>query len=219
MKTPSHENRLGVEPIIPLLIKLSIPSIISMTVQALYNVVDSIYVGRLSTDALSALSLAFPLQMILIAIAVGTGTGTSSLISRLLGQGNKKRASNAAEHVLLLSLVYGLIVGLIGFFFSEDLIRLFTNNEVLIDLGTKYIRIILIGSIFLFIPMLSNNILRGEGNTFVPMISMLIGSIINIILDPLLIFGIGFFPRMGVEGAALATIIARAISGSYIVYM
>lgn len=219
MKTPSHENRLGVEPIIPLLIKLSIPSIISMTVQALYNVVDSIYVGRLSTDALSALSLAFPLQMILIAIAVGTGTGTSSLISRLLGQGNKKRASNAAEHVLLLSLVYGLIVGLIGFFFSEDLIRLFTNNEVLIDLGTKYIRIILIGSIFLFIPMLSNNILRGEGNTFVPMVSMLIGSIINIILDPFLIFGIGFFPRMGVEGAALATIISRAISGSYIVYM
>lgn len=219
MKTPTHENRLGVEPIIPLLIKLSIPSIISMTVQALYNIVDSIYVGRLSTDALSALSLAFPLQMILIATAVGTGTGASSLISRLLGRGNKKRASNAAEHVLLLSLVYGLIIGLIGFFFSENLISLFTNNDVLIDLGTRYIRIIFVGSIFLFIPMLSNNILRGEGNTFVPMISMLIGSIINIILDPLLIFGIGFFPKMGVEGAALATIIARAISGSYIVYM
>ena len=218
MSNELKENRLGVEPILPLLIKLSIPSMISMSIQALYNVVDSIYVGRLSADALSSLSIAFPLQMILISIAVGTGVGTSSLISRLLGQGKKEKASNAAEHVMLLSLFYGLLVGLVGYFFSDDLIRLLTDSPVLIGPATEYIRIIFLGSVFLFVPMLANNILRGEGNTFIPMISMLIGSIINIILDPFLIFGIGPFPMMGVAGAAYATVIGRAISGIYIVY-
>lgn len=218
MSNSTNENRLGVEPILPLLIRLSIPSMISMTIQALYNVVDSIYVGKLSTDALSALSLAFPLDMILISIAVGTGVGASSLISRLLGQGKNEKASNAAEHVLLLSVFYGLIIGILGFFFSKDLIGIFTNNATLIDLGTEYIRIIFIGSIFLFVPMLANNILRGEGNTFIPMISMLIGSIINIVLDPFLIFGIGPFPALGVAGAAYATVLGRGVSGIYIVY-
>lgn len=218
MSNELKENRLGVEPILPLLIKLSIPSMISMSIQALYNVVDSIYVGRLSADALSSLSIAFPLQMILISIAVGTGVGTSSLISRLLGQGKNEKASNAAEHVMLLSLFYGLLIGLVGYFFSDDLIRLLTDSPVLIGPATEYIRIIFMGSVFLFVPMLANNILRGEGNTFVPMISMLIGSIINIILDPFLIFGIGPFPMMGVAGAAYATVIGRAISGIYIVY-
>ena len=117
MQNNTNENRLGVEPILPLLIKLSIPSIISMSIQALYNVVDSIYVGQFSKIGLSALSLAFPLQIVLIAIAVGTGVGTSSLISRRLGQGKTEEASSAAEHALLLSLVYGLIVAIIGFNF------------------------------------------------------------------------------------------------------
>lgn len=218
MSKQTNENRLGVEPILPLLIKLSIPSMLSMTIQALYNVVDSIYVGRLSTDALSALSLTFPLEMILISIAVGTGVGASSLISRRLGQGENRKASNAAEHVLLLSLIYGLIIGLVGLFFSRDLISLFSDNELLIQYGTEYIQVIFMGSVFLFVPMLANDILRGEGNTFVPMISMLIGSIINIILDPFLIFGIGPFPMLGVAGAAYATVFSRMISGIYIVY-
>lgn len=218
MSKDVRENRLGVEPILPLLIKLSIPSMLSMTIQALYNVVDSIYVGRLSTDALSSLSIAFPLQMILISISVGTGVGASSLISRLLGRREKKQASNVAEHVLLLSVFYGLIIGLVGLFFSRDLISIFTDNPTFIDMGTEYIKIIFMGSVFLFVPMLANEILRGEGNTFVPMISMLIGSIINIVLDPFLIFGIGPFPQLGVAGAAYATVIGRAISGIYIVY-
>lgn len=219
MNKQTKENRLGVEPILPLLIKLSIPSILSMTIQALYNVVDSIYVGRLSTDALSALSLTFPLEMILISIAVGTGVGASSLISRRLGQGENRKASSAAEHTLLLSLVYGLIIGIVGFFFSEDLIAIFTDNQTLIQLGAEYLKITFVGSVFLFVPSLSNNILRGEGNTFIPMISMLIGSIINIILDPFLIFGIGPFPMLGVAGAAYATVFSRMVSGIFIVYM
>ena len=217
-KNNIKENRLGVEPILPLLIKLSIPSMISMGIQALYNVVDSIYIGQYSKIGLSALSLAFPLQLILIAVAVGTGVGGSSLISRLLGKGKHKKASSAAEHTLLLSLIYGVVVAIVGVFFSKNLISLFTDDATLINLASEYIRVIFIGSIFLYVPMIGNNILRGEGNTFVPMISMLIGSIINIILDPFLIFGIGFFPEMGVAGAAYATVFGRFVSGIYIVY-
>ena len=219
MKNQSKDNRLGVEPILPLLIKLSIPSIFSMTIQALYNVVDSIYVGRYSVQGLSALSLAFPLQMFLIALAVGTGTGASSLISRLLGKDDSDGASRAAEHTLLLSIVYGLFVAMIGVFLSKSLISIFTDDIQLLEMSAEYIRIIFIGSTFLFIPMLANQILRGEGNTLTPMIAMLIGAILNIVIDPFLIFGIGPFPELGAAGAAYATVFSRMVSGIYVIYM
>jgi len=219
MKSNNKSERLGTEPIVPLLFKLSIPSIIAMAIQALYNVVDSIYIGHLSTDALSALSLTFPLQIIIIGIAVGTGVGTSSLISRLLGQGNKNRASNAAEHVIIIALIYGIFIAIIGSFFSDILLKIFTNNQTLINMGTEYISIIFLGSIAMFFPMISNNILRGEGNTVVPMITMIVGAIINIILDPFFIFGIGFFPALGIKGAAYATVLARFISGIFLLFI
>ena len=210
---------MGTEPIVPLLFRLSIPSIIAMAIQALYNVVDSIYVGRLGTDPLSALSLSFPLQMIIIAIAVGTGVGTSSLISRLLGKGERKQAANAAEHVILISLFYSILMGLVGYFFADRLFVIFTDDSNLISLGTQYISIILMGSIALFFPMISNNILRGEGNTFIPMVVMVIGAVINIILDPFLIYGLWIFPQLGIRGAAIATVTARLVSGIILVFM
>lgn len=215
----TNENRLGTEPILPLLIKLSIPSIFSMTIQALYNVVDSIYVGRYSTDGLNALSLAFPFQMFLIAISVGTGVGASSLISRMLGKRKTEGASRVAEHVLFLSVFYGVIIAIIGFFFSTNLMSIFTDQANLLKMASDYTRIIFIGSMFLFIPVLSSDILRAEGNTFVPMVAMLIGAVINIVLDPFLIFGLGPFPELGAAGAAYATVFSRLISGIYIVYM
>ena len=193
----SNSQKLGTEAIIPLLMRLSIPSIIAMAIQALYNVVDSIYVGRISTDALSALSLAFPIQIILIGIGVGTGVGASSLISRRLGEKNEHAAVNAAEHSIMLSIFYGIIVAFIGFLFSEQILKIFTSEANLIKMGSEYIKIILIGSTAMFFPMISNNILRGEGNTFTPMVAMLIGSILNIILDPFLIYGLWIFPEMG----------------------
>lgn len=217
MEGKQKGNRLGTEPIAKLLIKLSIPSILSMMIQALYNVVDSIWVAKLSNNALAALSLAFPIQMVLIAVAVGTGIGASSLISRLLGGGKEERASIAAEHVLLLAVFYGIIMALGGLLFSKGLIGIFTDDIELIELGSKYIKIILVGSTAMFIPMIANNILRAEGNTLIPMISMLIGSIINIVLDPLLIFGYGFFPELGIEGAAVATVVSRILSGIFII--
>lgn len=219
MEKEKQDNRLGTEPVVPLLFKLAVPSIISMFIQSMYNVVDSIFVARLSEDALAALSLAFPIQTALIAVAVGTGIGASSLIARFLGQGKREEAGSVANHVLALAIIYGVIAALIGIFLPEHLIRLFTKDALLIDYGTRYIWIILIGSIAMFIPMIISSILRGEGNTFVPMLTMLIGAIMNIILDPLLIFGYGFFPEMGVEGAAVATVISRIVSGSFIVLM
>ena len=212
-------NRLGEAPVFSLLVRLSLPAIFSMLVQALYNVVDSIYVGHLSKDALAALSLAFPIQLVLIAIGVGTGVGTGSLIARLLGAGKQEGARRSAEQALFLALVYSLAFAAVGFLISDRLIGFFTDQAVLVDLGSRYIRIILLGSAGMFIPMIANSILRGEGNTFLPMVSMLIGSILNMILDPLFIFGFGAFGGFGIEGAALATVLSRILSGIYILYV
>lgn len=219
MALETKSSRMGTQPIGKLLFKLSAPAIVGMLIQALYNIVDSIYVGRLSTEALSALSVSFPVQMFLIAIGVGTGVGTSSLISRLLGRGNKHRANNVAEHVFFIAILYGLIVGVIGYFFSSDIIRIFTDDPVLIDLGYQYINIILTGSIAIFIPATFNYILRGEGNTFVPMLTMMIGAVLNMIIDPFLIFGIGPFPQLGVAGAAYATVFSRIVGGIFIIFV
>jgi len=212
-------DRLGTEAIVPLLLKLSIPSIFGMLIQALYNVVDSIYIGRVSTEALSALSLSFPIQMVLIAIAVGTGVGTSSLISRLLGEKKEHRASNVAEHVIFVTIGYGILIALVGIFFTKEIFTIFTQDPVLLELGVEYTRIIFIGSIAMFFPMIANNILRGEGNTIMPMVTLLIGAILNIILDPFFIFGIGIFPELGVAGAAYATVLSRIISGLFILFI
>ena len=219
MEITKKSDRLGEEDIGPLLIKLSIPAIIGMLIQSFYNIIDSIYIGRLSTEALSALSLSFPIQMMLIAIGVGTGVGASSLISRLLGQNKVERASNAAEHVILITLLYGLVIGILGFFFADNIVNLFTSDPTLKNLAHQYIRIILIGSFGVFLPAVFNYILRGEGNTIAPMITMLIGAILNIIIDPFIIFGIGFFPKLGVQGAAYATVFSRFVGGIFITYI
>ncbi len=215
----SGKNRLGEDPVFSLLIRLSLPGIFSMLIQALYNVVDSIYVGHLSKAALSALSLAFPIQLVLIAIGVGTGVGASSLIARLLGAGKKERAAATAEQAIFLSVIYSIVFAAIGILFSSKIISFFTANAELVDLGQSYIRIILIGSAGMFVPMIANSILRGEGNTFLPMVAMLIGSVMNIILDPIFIFGIGAFGGLGIQGAAYATVLSRVISGVFILYM
>ncbi len=219
MPEKQHSQRLGTEAIVPLIFRLSIPSIIAMSVQSLYNVVDSIYIGRVSKEALSALTLAFPVQIILIGISVGTGIGASSLIARLLGRNEKAKAHLVAELAIAISIVSGIIVAILGIFASPYILRLFNDDPVLIGMGTEYIRIIMIGSVTLFFTMISNNILRGQGNTFFPMVTMVIGAVLNIILDPFFIFGIGFFPRWEIAGAAVATVLSRFISGIFMVYL
>ncbi len=219
MKEIAQKHRLGTEAILPLLIKLSIPGIISMTIQALYNVVDSFFVSRISEDALTALAIAFPVHIFLIAIAVGTGIGTSSLISRLLGQQKEEEAVRVAQHVLSAALVYGIISALAGIFLSGPIVRAFSNDPQVIRYGIQYTRIIMMGGVFLFTSIIASDVLRGQGNTFLPMLALMLGAVTNIILDPLMIFGIGFFPRLEVTGAALATIISKGISTFFILLL
>lgn len=219
MNQLSQKHRLGTEAILPLLVKLSIPGIISMTIQALYNVVDSFFVSRISESALTALAIAFPVHIFLIAIAVGTGIGTSSLISRLLGQQKEEEAVRVAQHVLCAALVYGVISALAGIFLSGPIVRAFSNDPQVIRYGIQYIRIIMMGGVFLFASIVASDVLRGQGNTFLPMLALILGAVTNIILDPFMIFGIGFFPRLEVTGAALATIISKGISSFFILLL
>ena len=216
MRLNKKSDRLGTDPLLPLLADLAIPSIVGMMLMALYNVVDSIYLGHYDQNALAALSLVFPVTMIMISFSIGTGVGSSSLISRLLGADHTHRANNAAEHAVLLALLSGFLVGIVGMLASGDIIRLFSSEPELVSMGGRYLRIVMIGSFAIFFPIVANNILRGEGNTFAPMITLVIGAILNIVLDPFLIFGLGPFPRLGVEGAAIATVFSRFVSGVFI---
>jgi len=215
-KVNNKSKRLEKEPVLKLLFFLSVPSMISMLVNSLYNIIDSIYIGHFSTDGLSALSLAFPIQLILISISSGLGIATSSLISRLLGEKKKEKVFETMSFVTTFIIFYSLLVAIIGLFFSNFLISLFTNNKTLIDMGGNYLKIIMIGNLFMVLPMVYNSFLRGFGDTFNPMITMLIGAFSNILLDPFFIFGLLFFPEMGVKGAALATVISRILSSIYI---
>jgi len=218
MSKKSKSERMGTEAILPLLFKLAVPAMIGMASQAIYNVVDSIYVGHISTDALSAVTLAYPIQMILIAIAVGTGVGVTSLVSRSLGKGDKEKAGLAAEHAILAGILLSILIALLGVFLSEPITRLFTSDPVMIEMTSSYIRIIMIGSIALFIPQTLQGILSGEGNTFIPMVVMIVSAVLNVCLDPLFIFGYGLFPELGIEGAAFATVISRVIGGLVLIY-
>ena len=219
MRTKPDSQRLGNEAILPLLFRLSIPGIVSMTIQALYNVVDSFFVARIGENALTALSIAFPVHIFLIAISVGTGVGTSSLISRFLGQNKDKDAMRVAQHVLSAALIYGIVTAAAGIFLPEPLVRSFSDDPEVILYGVQYIRIIMFGSVFLFMSIIASDVLRGQGNTLFPMLALMLGAVTNIILDPLMIFGIGFFPRMEVTGAALATIISKGLGCAFILFL
>lgn len=219
MKTHLQSQRLGSEPILPLLFRLSIPGMISMSVQALYNIVDSLFVARVSQHGLTALAIAFPVHIFIIALSTGTGIGTSSLISRLLGKGEPQKAFLVAQHVIAAGLVYGVLSALVGMFLAAPLVSLFTEDPQVLAYGIEYIRVLLLGSVFLYITIIASDIMRGQGNTFVPMLALMLGAITNIALDPFLIFGIGFFPRMEVLGAAVATVISKAISCLFILLL
>lgn len=182
-----------------------------------FNIVDTIFVGRLSPLALAAISVTFPVVFVMIALASGVGIGVTSLIARLLGAKRKREAEITAEHGLLLGVVLALVFTVSGLTFSRPLFILIGATPEMMALVLEYIRIIFGGSFFMFLAFVSNSILRGEGDTKTPMKIMMLGTVINIILDPLLIFGIGPFPRLEMAGAALATVIARSISAVFVV--
>jgi len=198
--------------ILPTLLKLSVPAIIAFTFHTTFNFIDRFFVSRLGPVELGALGMAFTVQSILITIGAGTGVGASSLIARFIGAGKKEQADNAAEHTLLIILVLSVAFTIAGPLLTRPLFILLGASEQMLPYILDYINIILYGSLFQFFAMIGNGILRGEGNTVTPMQVMIVGTLVNIALDPLLIFGIGPFPVLGVQGAALATVIGRAVS-------
>jgi putative MATE family efflux protein len=198
--------------ILPTLLRLSVPAIIAFTFHTTFNFVDRLFVSRLGAIELGALGMAFTVQSILITIGSGTGIGASSLIARFIGAGKKDKANNTAEHTLLIILGLSLFFTILGPFLTRPLFVLLGTSEQMLPYILSYINIVLYGSFFQFFAMIGNGILRGEGNTVTPMQVMILGTLVNIALDPLLIFGIGPFPALGVQGAAIATVIGRAVS-------
>lgn len=197
---------------LPLVMSMSLPAMFSMLIQALYNVVDSIFVATYSPLALTAVSLAYPLQMICISFAVGTAVGVNSLIARRLGAKNYREADAAATTGVFLALFNWLLFLIIGLLFSGPFIRLFTDDPTVLEYGTQYLSIVLCVSVGLMIGQMGEKILQSTGNMIIPMLTQLLGAVVNIIFDPLLIFGVGFFPELGVVGAAVATVFGQICS-------
>ena len=207
-----QENKMGIMPVPRLLITMSLPMMISMLVQALYNIVDSMFVAKLSEEALTAVSLAFPIQTLMIAIASGTGVGINALLSRNLGERNYEGANTAARNGLFLGIISCLVFAVIGGLGSRLFFAMQTDNPVIVDYGARYLTIITVCSAGIFLQITFERLMQSTGKTLYNMITQGTGAIINIILDPILIFGLFGFPRLEVAGAAIATIIGQVVA-------
>ena len=206
----THENKMGTMPVRKLLMSMAWPAILSMTINAMYNVVDSIFVSRIGEDALTAVSLVNPIQMMIIAISVGSGVGINSLIARRQGAKNQEAADKAASTSIRIGLFNYLIFFVIGVFFAKPFISGYAEEGTFIfESACQYLQIVCIGSLFLNIQVVLEKVLQSTGNMVAPMKCSLTGAIVNVILDPILIFGLFGMPQMGVAGAALATIIGQ----------
>lgn len=200
------ENKMGVMPINKLIITMSLPMVVSMLVQALYNVVDSVFVSRLSEDALTAVSMAFPMQNLMISVAVGIGVGINAMLSRSLGEKNFDAANKTAENGIFLELIGYILFLLIGIFITKPFFLAQSASDEITAMGIEYTGICLIMSFGIFMQIASERILQSTGRTVYTMITQTTGAVINIILDPILIFGLFGMPKMGVAGAAAATV-------------
>lgn len=209
--TQQGQNKMGTQPVGGLLFGMSVPLVISMLVQALYNVVDSYFVSNMEligNKALNAISLAYPIQMLMVAFSVGTGVGMNAYISRSLGMGDHEKADRGAANGMLLMLLTSLVFTAFGFFI-EPFFKLFTDDPEILELGTDYLSICMIFCLGIFIQIGGERILQGMGKNNLSMIAQLVGAVTNIVLDPMLIYGIGFFPELGMRGAAIATVIGQ----------
>jgi putative MATE family efflux protein len=199
-------------PVGRLLARMSIPAMTSMMIQALYNIVDTFYVSLIDASSnimITAVGYALPMQIIIMAFALGIGIGTTVLVARKLGERNKREASNVAQTGLIMALVSGGVFFVLSFFVSGPFMDLMSDIPDIIYYGQQYLRIVMMFSVFLFIEIVCNKILQGQGRMIVPMITQIIGAVVNIILDPILIFGWFGLPEFGVRGAAIATIIGQ----------
>lgn len=210
---PIAENKMGTVPVKKLLLSMAWPAILSMTINALYNIVDSIFVAWVSEDAFTAVSIISPIQMLIISLAVGSGVGVNSLISRLLGAKNQTGADKAASTSIRIGLFNYVIFFIIGLVFSKIFVGAYAQaGTEIYDSAVIYMQIVCIGSIFSNVEIMLEKVLQSTGNMVAPMICSLTGAIINIIFDPILIFGLLGFPALGVAGAALATVFGQFCS-------
>ncbi|MEG2634083.1 MAG: MATE family efflux transporter [Oscillospiraceae bacterium] len=203
------ENKLGTMPMGKLIASVSLPLMVSMLVQSLYNIVDGIYVAKISEDALTATSLAFPAQMLMISVAVGTGVGLNSLLARKLGEKRFDEANATATNGLLLAGLNTIVFMLLGFFAVRPFISAFTDNPEIIEMGVSYLSVCMVWCVGIFLSITGERLLQATGNSIFSMTSQIVGAVTNIILDPILIFGKLGMPEMGIKGAAVATVIGQ----------
>ena len=206
----AESNKMKDMPVNQLMIQMGIPMILSMALQAVYNIVDSAFVGNMrvgSEAALNALTLVFPIQMLMVAVGIGTGVGTNALLARMLGQGNNKKAAKAAGNSLFLGVIIYVVCLLFGLFGVNAYITSQTVDPEVISMGTEYLRICCVISFGIVFFSLFEKLLQATGRSFYSTIGQVVGAVVNIILDPIMIYGIGPVPEMGVAGAAYATVI------------
>lgn len=207
-----NQNYMKEKPILPLLLSLSLPAMISMMVNSLYNIIDSIFVAKIGENAMTAISLVYPIQNVIISLAVGFGVGINAMIALYLGAEKKQRANVVATQGMALSIVHGILLTIIGIIIMPGFLKLFTSDFTIINLGTRYSTIALSFSVIIMISVTFEKIFQSVGKMVIAMISLTAGCIINIILDPIMIFGLGPIPAMGIEGAAWATGIGQTVT-------
>ncbi|MFI3238133.1 MAG: MATE family efflux transporter [Lachnospiraceae bacterium] len=218
-KTGMKENKMGVMPIHKLLISMSLPMMISMLVLGLYNIVDSVFVAMISEEALTAVSLAYPVQLLAIALGGGTCVGVNAVLSKALGEKNYKKANEAASNGIFLSFMSYVLFLFIGLFLVVPFYKSQTTDPIILEAGYEYLTIVCCFSIGLFTQFIFERLLQSTGRTILTMVSQALGAIINIILDPILIFGLLGFPALGVRGAAIATVTGQVIAGCVCIFL
>lgn len=207
-----NENFMKEKPVLPLILSMSLPMVLSMMVNSLYNIVDSFFVAQISEDAMTALSLVYPVQNFVNAIGIGFGIGINAVIAIHLGAGDEKKANMATTQGMLLALIHAVILTVAGIAVMPGFLRMFTSSEKVIDLGIRYSVIVILFTFAIVLGVAFEKVFQAVGAMKVTMLSLMCGCIANIILDPVLIFGLGPFPAMGIEGAALATGLGQVLT-------
>jgi putative MATE family efflux protein len=213
------ENKMAVMPMPKLVITMSIPLMLSLLIQSLYNIVDSIFVAMLSEDALTATSLAFPMQMLMIAVGVGTGVGANAVLSKNIGAGNREKVESAAMTGVVLSIISALVFVAIGLFATKPFIHAFTEIDEIAEYGISYLSICMVFCMGSLVSTMFQRFLQAAGDTFYSMVSLIAGAVTNLILDPILIFGFAGIPALGVRGAAIATVIGQWVSAVVAIWL
>lgn len=209
-------DKMATWPIGKLLFSMGIPAVLSMLIQALYNIVDTIYISQYSQDAMFAIGLVYPMQMVGLSLALGTGVGIGTLVSRRLGEKRRDEACHVATTGIILAFFHIILIILLGAFAAKPFLHLYTDRPEIIQLGYQYLSIVMFFNFGQMLSVCFERMMQAQGNMIIPMISLIIGAVTNIVLDPIMIFGQFGFPEMGIAGAAIATVIGQIVGMSVV---